>query len=73
MLAACSSSGSSSSSGGGSSDSGRARGRVQRRRDQRGQPLDAKGGTLTFDSSSPPDSFDPGNTYYAWVLNLAHL
>jgi hypothetical protein len=26
-----------------------------------------------MDSSSPPDSFDPGNIYYAWVLNLAHL
>jgi peptide/nickel transport system substrate-binding protein len=22
-----------------------------------------KGGTLTFDNSSTPDSFDPGNTY----------
>ena len=36
-------------------------------------PSTAKGGTLTFDSSSPPDSFDPGNTYYAWVQNLDHL
>jgi peptide/nickel transport system substrate-binding protein len=26
-----------------------------------------------MDSSSPPDSFDPGNTYYAWVQNLDHL
>ena len=36
-------------------------------------PSSAKGGTLVMDSSSPPDSFDPGNTYYAWVLNLDHL
>ena len=32
-----------------------------------------KGGTLTFDNSSTPDSFDPGNTYYAWVLNFDRL
>jgi peptide/nickel transport system substrate-binding protein len=30
-------------------------------------------GTLTFDDSSTPDSFDPGNTYYAWVLNFDRL
>jgi len=33
----------------------------------------AKGGTLTYDNSSTPDSFDPGNTYYAWVLNFDRL
>jgi len=32
-----------------------------------------KGGTLTFDDSNTPDSFDGGNTYYAWVLNFTHL
>ena len=32
-----------------------------------------KGGTLTYDNSSTPDSFDPGNTYYAWVLNFDRL
>jgi peptide/nickel transport system substrate-binding protein len=32
-----------------------------------------KGGTLTFASSSTPDSFDPGNTYYAWVWNFSRL
>jgi peptide/nickel transport system substrate-binding protein len=36
-------------------------------------PSSAKGGTLTFDDSSTPDSFDPGNTYYAWVLNFDRL
>jgi len=32
-----------------------------------------KGGTLIYDNSSTPDSFDPGNTYYAWVLNFDRL
>jgi peptide/nickel transport system substrate-binding protein len=32
-----------------------------------------KGGTLIFDDSGTPDSFDPGNTYYAWVLNFDRL
>ena len=36
-------------------------------------PSSQKGGTLTFDNSSTPDSFDPGNTYYAWVLNFDRL
>jgi peptide/nickel transport system substrate-binding protein len=33
-------------------------------------PSSHKGGTITFASSSTPDSFDPGNTYYAWVQNF---
>src|SRR5450755_2348036 len=36
-------------------------------------PSSAKGGTLIYDNSSTPDSFDPGNTYYAWVLNFDRL
>jgi peptide/nickel transport system substrate-binding protein len=32
-----------------------------------------KGGTLIYDNSSTPDSFDPGNTYYSWVLNFDRL
>jgi peptide/nickel transport system substrate-binding protein len=28
---------------------------------------------LTFDVRGTPDSFDPGNTYYAWVLDFDHL
>ncbi len=36
-------------------------------------PSTHKGGTLTFDDSNAPDSFDGGNTYYAWVLNFTHL
>jgi ABC-type transport system substrate-binding protein len=36
-------------------------------------PSTQKGGTLIYDNSSTPDSFDPGNTYYAWVLNFDRL
>ena len=36
-------------------------------------PSGHKGGTLNFDAQSTPDSFDPGNTYYAWVLNFDRL
>ena len=36
-------------------------------------PSTHKGGTLIYDNSSTPDSFDPGNTYYAWVLNFDRL
>jgi peptide/nickel transport system substrate-binding protein len=32
-----------------------------------------KGGTVTFDSSSAPDSTDAGNTYYAFNLNFTRL
>jgi peptide/nickel transport system substrate-binding protein len=32
-----------------------------------------KGGTLTFDWRSAPDSFDPGNTYYASVWDFARF
>jgi len=31
------------------------------------------GGTLTFADGSTPDSFDPGNTYLAWIWNFSHL
>lgn len=34
---------------------------------------DKKGGTVTFEHSSGPDSLDPGNTYYGWVQNFARL
>jgi peptide/nickel transport system substrate-binding protein len=32
-----------------------------------------KGGTITFDNSSAPDSTDGGNTYYAFNLNFTRL
>lgn len=34
---------------------------------------DKKGGTLVFEASDTPDSFDPGNTYYAFVYNFSRL
>ena len=36
-------------------------------------PSTAKGGTITFDNSSAPDSTDAGNTYYAFNLNFTRL
>jgi peptide/nickel transport system substrate-binding protein len=36
-------------------------------------PSSATGGTLTFAESSTPDSFDPGNTYYAWTWDFSRL
>jgi peptide/nickel transport system substrate-binding protein len=33
----------------------------------------SKGGTITFDNSSAPDSTDAGNTYYAFNLNFTRL
>lgn len=30
-----------------------------------------KGGTVTYEYSDVPDSFDPGNTYYAYMYNLS--
>jgi peptide/nickel transport system substrate-binding protein len=36
-------------------------------------PSTQKGGTLTFDNSSGPDSTDAGNTYYAFNLNFTRL
>jgi peptide/nickel transport system substrate-binding protein len=65
---ACSSSGSSSS---GSSSSGSAT--YNAGSSSVVNPSTAKGGTLTLALSSTPDSFDPGNTYYAWVLDFDNL
>jgi peptide/nickel transport system substrate-binding protein len=36
-------------------------------------PSTQKGGTLTYDLSNTPDSTDPGNTYYAFMLNFDRL
>jgi peptide/nickel transport system substrate-binding protein len=36
-------------------------------------PSTAKGGTITFDQSSVPDSTDPGNTYYAYNWDFTRL
>jgi peptide/nickel transport system substrate-binding protein len=72
MISACSSSSSSSSSG---SSNNTTTGAVAFNAGISSvvNPSTHKGGTLTFDNSSTPDSFDPGNTYYAWVLNFDRL
>ncbi|MGQ4489410.1 ABC transporter substrate-binding protein [Streptomyces sp. 372A] len=36
-------------------------------------PSTKKGGTVTYEHSSGPDSLDPGNTYYGWVQNFSRL
>jgi len=36
-------------------------------------PSTQKGGTVTYDNSSAPDSTDAGNTYYAFNLNFTRL
>ena len=36
-------------------------------------PSDRTGGTIVFDSSSSPDSTDPGNTYYADMWKIVRL
>jgi peptide/nickel transport system substrate-binding protein len=67
--AACSSGGSSSSGGGGNTNSvafnAALAGTVN--------PSTHKGGTVTFDNTSAPDSTDAGNTYYAFNLNFTRL
>src|ERR1700749_872138 len=74
-LAACSSGGGSSSSGGssnGSSASG-SNAAFNAGVTKVVNPSTKKGGTLTFALSSTPDSFDPGNTYYAWTFDMTRL
>ncbi|MFF8593275.1 ABC transporter substrate-binding protein [Streptomyces sp. NPDC015220] len=34
---------------------------------------ETKGGTVVYEMSDVPDSFDPGNTYYAYMYNLSRL
>jgi peptide/nickel transport system substrate-binding protein len=36
-------------------------------------PSTAKGSTITYDLTNVPDSFDPGNTYYAYMWNFTRL
>jgi peptide/nickel transport system substrate-binding protein len=73
LISACSSSGSNSTSG--SNNTTTTPGTVAFNAGLTSvvNPSTHKGGTLTFDNSSTPDSFDPGNTYYAWVLNFDRL
>jgi peptide/nickel transport system substrate-binding protein len=73
MLAACSSGGSSSTSTGGSGSGSGSGSTAAYNSGITGivNPSTHKGGTLTFDWRSAPDSFDPGNTYYASVWDFA--
>jgi peptide/nickel transport system substrate-binding protein len=74
VLAACGG-GATSGSGGGTGSTGAAGTNVVANAGVTGivNPSDKKGGTLTFASSSTPDSMDPGNEYYAWTLNFSRL
>jgi peptide/nickel transport system substrate-binding protein len=74
-LAACSSGGGTSSTGGSSGGSSASGGNAAFNAAVTNvvNPSTKKGGTLTYGVAATPDSFDPGNTYYAWVLNLNRL
>src|SRR5947209_4069087 len=72
MLAACSSSGGNgngSGNGGNSSSSAAYNGGIT----SVVNPSTHKGGTLTFDWRSAPDSLDPGNTYFAADWDFARF
>ena len=74
LISACSSSGSSSSSSGSTTPTSTAA-TVAFNAGISGvvNASTHKGGTLTFDLSNTPDSTDPGNTYYAFMLNFDRL
>lgn len=68
VLAACGSGGS-----GGSSASGGSNETFNAGATSVVNPSSHKGGTLTFAMKATPDSFDPGNTYYAWTWDISRL
>jgi peptide/nickel transport system substrate-binding protein len=72
-LAACSSGGSSTTGGGSTGGSSAGQASFNAGLSSVVNPSTKKGGTLTYGVAATPDSFDPGNTYYAWVLNLNRL
>ncbi len=74
-LAACSSSGSTSGGSGSSSSTGGSSSTAAYNAGITSvvNPSTHQGGTLTYDWRSAPDSFDPGNTYYAAVWDFARL
>ena len=59
--------------GGSSTGQGRSAGRFDGALHAVVNPSDRMGGTIVFDSSSSPDSTDPGNTYYADMWNIVRL
>jgi peptide/nickel transport system substrate-binding protein len=68
VAAACGSSGGGGGGGGSSSSAGFNAGITKVV-----NPSSHKGGTITYDNSSAPDSTDAGNTYYAFNLNFTRL
>jgi peptide/nickel transport system substrate-binding protein len=72
-LAACSSSG--TSSNGSTSNGGTSGGNASFNAGLNSvvNPSSGKGGTLTYGVAATPDSFDGGNEYYAWTLNMSRL
>jgi peptide/nickel transport system substrate-binding protein len=74
-LAACSSSSTGTTGGGGSTTGGTTSGKASFDAGLTTvvNPSTKTGGTLTYGVAATPDSFDPGNTYYAWVLDLNRL
>ncbi|UQA92987.1 ABC transporter substrate-binding protein [Streptomyces halobius] len=65
--------GASACSGGGSSDSKGGEATANAGLTSIVNKSDKKGGTVTYEHSSGPDSLDPGNTYYGWVQNFSRL
>ena len=73
LISACSSSGSSSGSSGSSNNTTTGAVAFNAGITSVVNPSTHKGGTLTYDLSNTPDSTDPGNTYYAFMLNFDRL
>jgi len=73
VVTACSSGGTSSTTGTGSSGNNTSANFFNKGLTQVMNPSTHKGGTVTYESHAAPDSFDGGNTYYAWVLNFSRL
>lgn len=71
-LAACSSSGT-NSNGSGSGSGAAGNETFNAGNTSVVNPSSGKGGTLTYGVAATPDSFDGGNEYYAWTLNISRL
>ena len=72
-LAACSSGGTSSTGSGSTSGTSGGNASFNAGLNSVVNPSSGKGGTLTYGVAATPDSFDGGNEYYAWTLNMSRL
>jgi peptide/nickel transport system substrate-binding protein len=72
-LAACSSSGTSPTGSGSTGGTSGGNGSFNAALNSVVNPSSGKGGTLTYGVAATPDSFDGGNEYYAWTLNISRL